>query len=255
VMLFPQPLQAAKKAVKEYDGFIAYDAAHVLGLIAGGCFQDPLREGADVVTGSTHKTFPGPQGGLILSTKNLAEGVNNAVFPGLVSNHHLHRLAALAVALAEMKAFAKDYARDTINNAKTLAKALHECGFHVLGRNKGFTESHQVLLEVSGLGGGDTVAKKLESANIVSNKNLLPYDKLKNALNPSGLRLGTQEVTRLGMGPSEMTAIAELFKALLLEGKDPNQVALGVEKLVKDSQTVKYSFDSQPDAYRYFDLH
>ena len=109
LFLFPHPIQEARDAAREVGASIVYDSAHVLGLIAGEQFQDPLREGVDVMTGSTHKTFPGPQHGIIFSTKALADAIDEAVFPGTVSNHHLHHVAGLAVTLVEMLEFGKAY--------------------------------------------------------------------------------------------------------------------------------------------------
>ncbi|MCK4458315.1 MAG: serine hydroxymethyltransferase, partial [Methanosarcinales archaeon] len=144
LFLFPHPVREACEAAHEVGATVVYDGAHVLGLIAGKRFQDPLREGADVMTGSTHKTFPGPQGAVIFCKEGFSEKIDEAVFPGTVSNHHLHHLAGLGVALAEMIEFGEDYASDVIANAKTLAQSLYERGFDVLCEPRGFTESHQV---------------------------------------------------------------------------------------------------------------
>ncbi|MDA0878273.1 MAG: serine hydroxymethyltransferase, partial [archaeon] len=148
VFLFPMPLQEMADAAHEVGAHVMYDGAHVLGLIAGGAFQDPLREGADVVTGSSHKTFPGPQGGFLLSDSDdeqLQRKLNTAVFPGTNSSYHLHHVAGKAVALAEFEAFGVDYAHDTVANAKALAAALAAEGFDVLAEDRGYTASHQVL--------------------------------------------------------------------------------------------------------------
>ncbi|MBC88472.1 MAG: serine hydroxymethyltransferase, partial [Euryarchaeota archaeon] len=127
VFLFPTPLKELSDVAHEVGARVMYDGAHVLGLIAGGVFQDPLREGADVMTGSSHKTFPGPQGGFLLSNdgdEKFHRRLNNAVFPGTNSSYHLHHVAGKVVALSEFEAFGEQYARDTVNNAKALAAAL-----------------------------------------------------------------------------------------------------------------------------------
>jgi glycine hydroxymethyltransferase len=173
VFLFPHPVKEACDAARDVGAAIVYDSAHVLGLIAGEQFQDPLREGVDVMTGSTHKTFPGPQGGIIFSTRALADAIDEAVFPGTVSNHHLHHVAGLAVTLVEMLEFGKTYAQQTVKNAKTLGAALYNTGFNVLCPEKEFTESHQIVLDV---GRASAKAVALEEANIITNKNLLPWD-------------------------------------------------------------------------------
>jgi len=253
IFLFPHPVKEFKELADELDAFLAYDAAHVLGLIVGGVFQDPLREGVDVVSSSTHKTFPGPQGGIILCNRgDLIRNLDKAVFPGLTSNHHLHRVVGLAITLLEMRRYGKAYARNMVKNAKALAQALHEEGFKVLCEHKGFTESHQILIDVSALGGGRNIAGKLEKANIICNRNPLPQDRLEEARsNPSGIRLGTPEVTRLGMGPSEMKQIAEYIRKVAIEGKPPEKVAKEVSKLASQYQQVKYCLE-EGSAYKYF---
>ncbi|MHC1589567.1 MAG: serine hydroxymethyltransferase [Candidatus Hecatellaceae archaeon] len=253
IFLFPHPVKEFRELADELGVFLAYDAAHVLGLIVGGVFQDPLREGVDVVSSSTHKTFPGPQGGIILcSRRDLAESLDKAVFPGLTSNHHLHRVAGLAITLLEMKRYGKAYARSIVRNAKALAESLHELGFEVLCEHKGFTESHQILVDVSRLGGGRKVAGKLQKANIMCNRNPLPWDRLEEARgNPSGIRLGTPEVTRLGMGPSEMRQIAEYIKQVAIEGKPTGKVAREVSRFASQYQKVKYCLE-EGSAYKYF---
>ncbi len=248
LFLFPHPILEAREAADEVDARIVYDASHVLGLIAGKRFQDPLREGADVVTSSTHKTFPGPQGAIILCGNSLSEGIDKAVFPGTVSNHHLHHVAGLAVTLVEMKHFAAEYASQILSNAKALAEGLYEEGFEVLCEHKGFTESHQIAVDVRDYGGGDAVARKLEKANIITNKNMLPFDK--NPETPSGIRLGVQELTRIGMKESEMREIASFIKRVVIEEEDENRVKEEVIELRKVFQHVQYCFDGE-DAYKF----
>jgi glycine hydroxymethyltransferase len=175
--------------------------------------------------------------------------VEEALFPGLISNHHLHRVAALAIALAEMLEYGEAYAKAIVDNSKELAKSLHDRGFKVLCSHKGFTESHQVVLDVSSLGGGKWASKRLEEANIITNMNLLPWDDVKKSGNPSGLRLGVQEVTRLGMKRNDMDFIAEKMEEVLLRGRDPAEVKKEVAAFMASYQEVKYCFDGS-DAYR-----
>ena len=214
VFLFPTPLQEIADAAHEVGATVMYDGAHVLGLIAGGVFQDPLREGADVMTGSSHKTFPGPQGGFVIASSEdpaVHRRLNTAVFPGVCSSYHLHHVAGKAVALAEFKAFGQAYARDTVRNAQAFASALAAEGFDVLAEERGYTASHQVLTRHGSLdsGAGAKAAQTLEDAGIITNMNMLPGDT--KALSPSGLRLGVQELTRVGFTPDEMTDVARLF--------------------------------------------
>ncbi|MDD1721109.1 MAG: serine hydroxymethyltransferase [Euryarchaeota archaeon] len=247
LFLFPHPIAAARDAAREVGAYVVYDSAHVLGLIAGGQFQDPLREGVDVMTGSTHKTFPGPQGGIIFTTHALAEAVDAAVFPGTVSNHHLHHVAGLAVTLIEMLQFGRAYARQIIKNAQTLGAALYNEGCNVLCPDKGFTESHQIVIDV---GRASSMAVALEEANIIANKNLLPWDDHSAPENPSGLRFGTQELTRLGMKETEMKVVAKLIQRVL-DGEIPEKVKKDVVDFKNDYQEVEYCFSHELGAYQF----
>ncbi len=247
LFLFPHPLREIKGAAEEVGTIVVYDAAHVLGLIAGKRFQQPFKEGASVMTGSTHKTFPGPQGGVIMIKGLPPEHAANlqwATFPGVMSNHHLHHVAAKGITAAEMLQYGEAYADQTIRNAKALAQALHEEGFSVAAEHKGFTESHQVALDFRDLI-GKWAAQTLEKANIITNKNLLPWDPVEASDNPSGMRLGTQEMTRVGMKESEMKHIAELFRKVIVEKKDPESVKREVAEFRKSYQKVLYSFDQK----------
>lgn len=251
---FPHPVADAYEAAQEVGAKIAYDGAHVLGLIAGKQFQDPLREGAEYLMGSTHKTFFGPQGGVILTTKENADKIDSHVFPGVVSNHHLHHKAGLAIALAEMLEFGEAYAKQVIKNAKALAQALYERGFNVLCEHKDFTESHQVIIDIESSPdiefSASELAKMYEEANIILNKNLLPWDDVNNSDNPSGIRLGTQECTRLGMKEKEMEEIAEFMKRIAIDKEKPEKVREDVKEFAKEYSTIHYSFD-EGDGFKY----
>jgi glycine hydroxymethyltransferase len=253
VFPFPHPVKELSDFFHEIGAIVCYDAAHVAGLIAGGQFQDPLREGADVMTLSTHKTLPGPQGGMVLSWEKYADKIKKATFPGNVSNHHLHHVAGKAVALAEMMAFGKEYAQQIIKNSKALGQALYERGFKVLGEKKGFTESHVLLIDITEYGDGGTIEKTLEKSNIILNRNLLPYD-LKFGRHfeaPGGIRCGTAECTRLGMKESDMEYIAELMARVVIKKEDPEKVKKDVIEFRKNFQKVHYAFDTARDAYEY----
>jgi glycine hydroxymethyltransferase len=253
VFLFPHPVSELSKVAKDCGAHVMYDAAHVSGLIAGGQFQDPLREGAEVMTCSTHKTLPGPQHGMILCTNELAEKVNTATIPGIVSNHHLHAVAALTVALAEMLEFGKEYAAQIVKNARALGRALYDYGFAVLCSDLGFTASHTVVVDVAKQGDGGVLEKKLESANIILNRNLLPWDPRegRHFKSPSGIRMGTSEVTRLGMKEGEMGAIAEFIRRVVIDGEEPERVGAAVADFRRGYQRVHYCFESTAQAYEY----
>lgn len=248
VFLFPTPLKELADAAHEVGSTVMYDGAHVLGLIAGGVFQDPLREGADIMTGSSHKTFPGPQGGFLLSSSEDASfhrRLNNAMFPGVCSSYHLHHVAGKVVALAEFEAFGQAYASDIVRNAKAFAESLAAEGFDVLAESRGYTASHQVLTRhgETDSGAGAIAARKLEDAGIITNMNMLPGDT--KAMSPSGLRLGVQELTRVGMGVNEMAEVASLYARVLLKDEDSKHVRDDVQHLKSDFQHVQYCFDSE----------
>nr|WP_276627223.1 serine hydroxymethyltransferase [Archaeoglobus fulgidus] len=253
LILFRQPVKEIREIADEIGAYVMYDASHVLGLIAGKAFQNPLKEGADVMTGSTHKTFFGPQRAIIASRKELAEKVDRAVFPGVVSNHHLNTLAGYVVAAMEMLEFGEDYAKQVVRNAKALAEELYSLGYKVLGEKRGFTETHQVAVDVREFGGGERVAKVLENAGIILNKNLLPWDSLEKTANPSGIRIGVQEVTRIGMKEEEMRAIAEIMDAAIKEKKSVDELRNEVKELKERFNVIKYSFD-ESEAYHFPDL-
>ncbi len=253
LFLFPHPVTELADAFHSIGAIVAYDAAHVAGLIAGGKFQDPLKEGADVVSLSTHKTLFGPQGGTVLSFEKYAEQIKKATFPSNTSNHHLHNLAGKAIAFAEMMEFGKEYAKQIIANAKELGQALHELGFNVLAEYKGFTESHQVAVDVTKYGLGGDMEKTLESANIIVNRQLLPGDIQagRHYTNPGGIRIGTSEITRIGMRQSHMPEVAQFIKRLVIDKEDPRKVKADVSAFRRDFQKVHYCFQSEKNAYEY----
>ncbi|MDH5657808.1 MAG: serine hydroxymethyltransferase [Nitrosopumilus sp.] len=256
LFLFPHPIKELSDFLKSYDMHINYDAAHVAGLIAGGKFQDPLREGADTMTMSTHKTLFGPQGGLVLGSEKHEEVIKKATFPGLTSSHHIHHMAGKAVAFTESLEFGKDYAIEVIKNAKALAEALNDIGFKVLGESRGFTESHQIAVNVLDYSDGGKVESNLEKANIIVNRQLIPGDIKagRNYFHPGGIRLGVSEITRLGMKENEMKEIASFIKQVVIEKKDPRKILSKVKSFRKDFQKVKFCFDNKLGAYEYVKL-
>mgnify|MGYP001328010946 FL=1 len=246
VFLFPTPLKEIASAAHEVGAKVMYDGAHVLGLIAGGQFQDPLREGADVMTGSSHKTFPGPQGGFLLSSsqdEKMQKRLNNAIFPGVCSSYHLHHVAGKVVALAEFEEYGEAYARDIVRNARSLGESLAAEGFDVLAEGRNYTESHQVLTRHGEIdsGAGAKAAGLLEEAGIITNMNMLPGDT--KALTPSGLRLGVQELTRVGMGKNEMAEVAKLFAEVLIHDQEPSVVKQKVKDLKSNFEVIRYCFN------------
>ena len=242
--LFPDPVKELAPICKELGIPLIYDAAHVLGLIAGKRFHDPLREGAHIVNASTHKTFFGSQRGVVFSNMKESEWtkIDKGSFPGSSSNHHLDTLVSLGISTYEFIVFGEAYADQVIKNAKALAVSLEKRGFKVEAKEFGYTGSHQICVDVLELGGGDEVARVLNDNNIILNMNLLPHDPLDRVTNPSGIRIGVQEMTRFGMEEKEMDSIAETIKNCLMDGKDVKDDVIDFRK---DYQIVHYSFDEE----------
>lgn len=256
LFLFPHPVKELSQFLHDNGIYINYDGAHVAGLIAGGQFQDPLNEGVDSMTMSSHKTLWGPQGGIIVSLEKHAELIKKGIFPGNTSSHHLHHVAGKAIALAESLEFGKDYAIQVIKNAKTLGESMAQYGFNVLGEKRGYTESHQIAVDVDKYGDGGTIEELLEQANIILNRQLLPGDIKagRHYRHPSGIRIGVPEVTRLGMKESEMKEIAAMIKKLVIDKTKPENIINDVIELRKQFQKVHYAFDNSVDAYKYISL-
>jgi len=233
LLVFGRSVIIEKEPVKEIARFIhaefgadnpdrpliMYDGAHVLGLL-GPYFQEPLEEGADIVTGSTHKTFCGPQRGVILS--NIEPGsafdplwrqIETRTFPGHVSNHHLGTMLGLLGATYEMIHYRDDYPRQVIRNAKAFARALHEQGLRIEGDpGRDFSETHQVLLRTA-QGNGGAVADLLEANNVITNPQAFYDDPSFSAV--SGVRMGTQEMTRHGMKEADFRKLAALMAEII----------------------------------------
>jgi glycine hydroxymethyltransferase len=227
VFLFPHRVREIASLVHAYDGRVVYDGSHVLGLIAGGCFQDPLAEGADILVGSTHKTLFGPQGGLILTNDDeIARDIADRALYTFVDNFHLNRVAALGVSLEETRVHGKSYAKRVVENSRFLAEHLHAEGVKVEGEGNGFTESHQVFLNFEDKGG--EVRDKLETNRIIVD---------------SRVRLGTNEITRRGMSTREMKEIANYVSRAISKPND-SRVRSEVRELVKQFRKIKFTLSN-----------
>jgi glycine hydroxymethyltransferase len=243
--LFPLPVREMSQVLAEWDGKFIYDGAHQAGLIAGGQFQDPLNEGAVVLTGSAGKTFSGPQSGMIMwNDPALTHPIADTIFPVLAATHQVNRVAALAISAAEMIEYGKVYMAQIVKNAKALARALDERGIPVIGAKRGYTRTHQVIADVKQFGGGLDVAHKLAEANLITNKNLVPGDQPEDWDRPSGLRMGTIEVTRLGMHEKDMEAIAEFIARVMVRREPVESVVKDVVDFRLPMQTLYYNFDN-----------
>ncbi len=243
--LFPLPVREMSQIISEWDGKFIFDGAHQAGLIAGGQFQDPLKEGAVILTGSAGKTFSGPQSGMIMwNDSELTETITSTIFPVLTATHQVNRVAALAVSAAEMIEYGKFYMAQIVRNSKALGKALDQRGIPILCAHKGYSQSHQIIARVKQYGGGLDVAHRLAEANIITNKNLVPEDQPEDWDHPSGLRMGTIEVTRLGMNENDMETIADFVARIIVEREDPESVGKDVLDFRLPKQTLYYNFDA-----------
>ncbi|MGZ6202943.1 MAG: glycine cleavage system aminomethyltransferase GcvT, partial [Thermodesulfobacteriota bacterium] len=225
MMIYREPIKEIAQMLSKIQPkpIILYDMAHVLGL-AGPYFQEPFKEGADIVTSSTHKTFFGSQRGVIASNMSegteygdLWEAILNRVFPGSVSNHHLGTLLGLLMASYEMNTFRSEYQKAVVSNAKSFARALKERGLAVEGNPAiGYTETHQVIIRV-GYAKGPAMANRLEENNIMVNYQGAPDDEGFTAA--SCLRMGVQEMTRFGMKEEDFGQLADFISHVILHDR------------------------------------
>jgi len=225
MFIYQEPVKFVSEIIKDWEvrPVVMYDMAHVLGLY--GAFQAPLEEGADVITGSTHKTFFGPQRGIIAgnfpkgtSLRPLWLDIKNRAFPGSTSNHHLGTLLALLMTAYEMNEFKDEYQKQVQSNSRAFAKGLKDKGIIVEGdEGDGFTETHQVLIRVKDYGLGQEVARRLEENNILTNYQALPDDK--TFLESSGIRMGVQEMSRFGMREKDFDVLSGLIAEVIIRNK------------------------------------
>ena len=248
MFIYQEPIQFVADLVKDWDSrpVIMYDMAHVLGLY--GAFQEPLAEGADVITGSTHKTFFGPQRGLVAGNfpkgsplRKLWLDIKSRAFPGSTSNHHLGTLLALLMAAYEMNQFKEEYQNQVRTNARAYARALKAKGIPVEGdEGDGFTQTHQVLIRIEEYGNGMDVARKLEENNILTNYQALPDDE--TFLEPSGIRMGVQEMTRFGMTAPDFDVLAGFVADVILDNRNVKE---GVREFRQNFLEMKYCLPVQ----------
>ena len=238
--LFPHPVAEIAAALKQYpDTVLVYDASHVMGFVAAGAFQDPLAEGADVVFGSTHKTFPGPQGGIIFSNReDLITKISDAAYPALVTNHHLFRIPALAFALLEMQQWGKEYTTAIVENAQALGSALEKEGVHCVCVNGRYSLSHTLLACVSPFCNGAVAAERLEAAGIITTAAHLP-----EYWGSEGVRIGVQEITRLGARPADMALIAGWMTKALSSSSDTGELVHETAHFAAQLGPVQFTWD------------
>jgi glycine hydroxymethyltransferase len=222
--LFPHPVREIRSIADEVEAWLLYDAAHMSGMIAGKAWQQPLEEGAHLMTMSTYKSLGGPPSGLILTNEQeLAKRLDRIAFPGMTANFDAAKSASLAMALLDWKVHGEAYARTMAETAKALAMALVDEGMAVHAAGRGCTQSHQLALEAAPLGGGQKAAKLLRRANILTCGIGLPIAAVEGDLN--GLRMGTPEIVRWGMGPDDMPELAKLIVRALKAQDAPETLA------------------------------
>jgi glycine hydroxymethyltransferase len=239
--LFPYNLRAVRGIADEVGAYVLYDAAHMGGLIAGGAFQQPLVEGAHLMTGSTYKSFGGPPSGIVLTNEaELAARLDRIAFPGLTANFDLSRTAAMIVAVLDLLAYGRAYAAACIANAAALAAAMDRAGIAVFrpAARDTFTNSQHVALDAAPYGGGNRASARIEPANILMTSIGLPLPAVAGDAN--GIRIGTQEITRWGMQPADMEEIARLAARVLVRGDDPAEVRPDVVAFRRHFQQIHF---------------
>jgi glycine hydroxymethyltransferase len=225
--LFPHPIRQVREIADEVGALVLFDAAHLCGLIAGRAWQQPLEEGAHLMTMSTYKSLAGPAGGLIVTNDaDIAQRLDAIAYPGLTANFDAAKSASIAMTMLDWQAHGTAYAAQMVATAKAFAEALVEQGLPVFARDRGITTSHQFAIEAHELGGGQAMAKLLRRANILACGIGLPLPEIASDVN--GLRMGTPELVRWGMTARHMPKLAGFIADVLLERKTPEEVAPAV---------------------------
>ncbi len=241
MFLFPFPLEELRRIADECGARILYDAAHVGPLIASGCFQQPLQEGAHVMTMGTHKMTGGPVGGLVFCDDlQIAKPMLDLTFPAFLQTRDQNKFAAAAWSLAEMVQFAGTYARQIVANAKALAIALERLGCSVLFRERGFTQTHQVVLDARDVG-AELFENRCQACNILIHKARLPGQSREEPR--GGVRIGVQELTRQGMKEPAMAEVASFMFRAAVRNDSPTKLAEEIERFLAGFQRINYSFD------------
>ncbi|MCR9111659.1 MAG: aminotransferase class I/II-fold pyridoxal phosphate-dependent enzyme [Rhodobacteraceae bacterium] len=212
--LFEHPVAEVRAIADEVGAHVLFDAAHQCGIIAGGAWKNPLSEGAHLMTMSTYKSLGGPAGGLIVTNDaGLAERLDHIAFPGMTANFDAAKSAALAVTMLDWREYGTDYATTMIALAQALAAALDARGVPVFAKESGFTQSHQFAIEAERYGGGQAASKTLRRAGFLACGIGLPIAAVEGNMN--GLRIGTPELVRWGVGPEHADALADLISEAL----------------------------------------
>jgi glycine hydroxymethyltransferase len=238
--LYPYPVREVRQIADEIAAYVLYDAAHMAGIIAGKRFQQPLAEGAHLMTMSTYKAFGGPPSGLVLTTeRELAKRIDQIAYPGLTANFDLGKTAALAMSVLDLLEYGDAYAEQCIRNARKLGECLAKLGIEVhRAEGRQVTESHHLAIRAARYGGGQTASKHLARANILLCGIGLPVAPIAGDLN--GMRIGTQEVTRFGMREDAMEEVARLIGRVLIDSENPAIVRPDVTNFRRQYKTMAF---------------
>jgi glycine hydroxymethyltransferase len=240
--LFPHPVAEVRAIADEVGALVLFDAAHQCGMFAGGAWPNPLEQGAHLMTMSTYKSLGGPAGGLIVTNDaDLAQRLDAIAYPGLTANFDAAKTAALAITLADWEAVGHDYAQMMVENASALASALIALDVPVFAAARGATRSHQFAVLAHTYGGGQTASHRLRRANLLACGIGLPAAPIEGDVN--GLRIGTPELTRLGMHPSAMPDLASFIARGLDPSIDPSTVAPEVTEWRRQFSGIHFTVD------------
>ena len=239
LFLFRFPVKEVRELLDRHspETLLLFDAAHVDGLIAGDAYPNPLTDGASMISGSTYKTLGGPPGGFVVGNgEELHKRVKRAIYPGITTSYHYNRIGALAVTCVNLLCKGRDYAHQVIENAQALGAELDARGVNIVGREQGYTHTHQNLIYTDA---DDPMRSReagalLAEANIITSPQLMPTEPRSDVRNPRGIRIGTQELTRLGMKQEQMKLAAGFIADILVDKKNPQDIAHQVVELRRE---------------------
>jgi len=234
LFVFKLPIKEVRNLLNRYspETILVFDAAHVDGLIVGGAYPNPLDDGASIISGSTYKSLGGPPGGFIVGNgEALYKKIKRSVYPGLTTCAHYNRIGALAVTCLGLIKHGKEYANQVVLNSRALGSALNKEGVQVVDKDGCFSDTHQVLVSLEGQDvTAPEIGRKLADANIITSPQLLPSEPRGNVRNPKGIRLGTQELTRLGMKEPDMETVAGFMADVMVKNRNSLEVASEVSE-------------------------
>ena len=232
--LFEHPVQDVRSIADEVGAKVMFDAAHQCGIIAGKAWRDPLAEGAHFMTMSTYKSLGGPAGGLIVTNDpDIAQSLDAIAFPGMTANFDAAKSAALAVTMLDWRDHGKAYAAQMIDVSMKLAEALHGLGLPVFAAEQGFTRSHQFAIEAARFGGGQAMSQAIRKAGFLACGIGLPLPEIAGDMN--GLRIGTPELVRWGVGPEHVERLATLIASAIRSDRP--------ETLLAETSAFRQEFD------------